>query len=496
MNTVYTRGIKGAHQVRRSLVSLLAGGLLILGLAGCDSTNVEPPSTTGTAPMSVSFTVADGAATGNAVAKDEMVLTDSTGATLQLSRVEMVIREVEFERAEANQRCPSGESTSAINDEACEKVEEGPILVTLPLSDGGPSVAFDAKLPEGTWRAVEFDVHKLEDDNPADSTFLARHDFPAGVSIRAIGMFGQGGVGTEFVFTTDINEEREVEFSPPIEVSGDSPKNVTFAVDLNQWFRTEDGRLVDPARAGDDGRYEDRVEENIETSIEGFEDDDRDGRRDDDFSDDGDDDGADDGNDGDDDGADDGNDGDDDGTDDGDDGDDDGTDDGDDGDDDGADDGDDGDDDGADDGDDGDDDSDDDGDNDGDDGDETGDGENDDDDSDDLDDDESETEVRLVNTGPDPDADGEAEFETEEDRTEFKVEVEDLDPGRYDLRVGDTVEGTIKVGTTDDGTEGEIEFRDPAETGHPQLTFDPRGQHVSVEQNGTVYLEADIPTDA
>ncbi|MFB6098259.1 MAG: hypothetical protein ABEK84_03950, partial [Salinibacter sp.] len=116
---------------------------------------------------------------------------------------------------------------------------------------------------------------------------------------------------------------------------------------------------------------------------------------------------------------------------------------------------------------------------------------------DDGEDDGEETEIEqtLNNTGPDDDASGEAEFEKESNRTEFKVEVEDLDPGTYDLVVADTTRGEIEVVETEDGTEGEIEFRDPSEEDHPQLDFDPRGSHVAVTQNGTVYLEADFPTN-
>jgi hypothetical protein len=106
---------------------------------------------------------------------------------------------------------------------------------------------------------------------------------------------------------------------------------------------------------------------------------------------------------------------------------------------------------------------------------------------------ETEIEVDLQNTGPDSDASGEAEFEQEDDRREFKVEVEDLSPATYDVVVADTVRGQIEVGEGGDG-EGEIEFRDPSEPGHPLLDFDPRGAHVAVEKDGTTYLEVDFPS--
>jgi hypothetical protein len=123
-----------------------------------------------------------------------------------------------------------------------------------------------------------------------------------------------------------------------------------------------------------------------------------------------------------------------------------------------------------------------------------GDGDDDDGDDDDGDDEETEIEVDLENTGPDPDASGEAEYEQEDDRREFKVEVEDLSPGIYDVVVADTARGELDVGNGDD-VEAEIEFRDPAKDGHPLLDFDPRGAHVSVDKEGTTYLEVDFPSD-
>jgi len=97
--------------------------------------------------------------------------------------------------------------------------------------------------------------------------------------------------------------------------------------------------------------------------------------------------------------------------------------------------------------------------------------------------------VGLDNVGPDPDASGSAEFEQRPNRTDFNVEVEDLDDGMYELQVGGAAVAMIMV--NDD--EGEVEFRDPAEPGHMPLDFDPLGQQIDVVQNGTVFLSAVLP---
>jgi hypothetical protein len=107
----------------------------------------------------------------------------------------------------------------------------------------------------------------------------------------------------------------------------------------------------------------------------------------------------------------------------------------------------------------------------------------------------TETEIDLFNTGLDPDASGEAELEQRTNRVDFEVEVENLDVGVYELWVGGELRGEIEVVDTDDGTEGEIEFRDPVEAGKEPLDFDPLGQWISVEQAGNIFLEAQFPSE-
>ena len=107
-------------------------------------------------------------------------------------------------------------------------------------------------------------------------------------------------------------------------------------------------------------------------------------------------------------------------------------------------------------------------------------------------------EVPLVNTGAEPAADGKAEFRIKKkNRMRFKVEVEDLTPANYDLVVGGVMRGVLDVRQLPDGrVEGELEFDTKSEPGKLPLNFDPRGQLVSVERAGTVYLQVVFPGTA
>ena len=103
-------------------------------------------------------------------------------------------------------------------------------------------------------------------------------------------------------------------------------------------------------------------------------------------------------------------------------------------------------------------------------------------------------EADLISTGADGDASGDARLRTRRGRSDFNVEVEDLDAARYDLVVGGVVRAVLDVVEVAPGaTQAEVEFANPVQAGKVLLDFDPRGQLVSVERAGTVYLHVVFP---
>jgi hypothetical protein len=229
--------------------------------------------------LSVLVPTSDGVASAALGPTFDLVLADGNNSLL-ITRVAMVLREVEL-KLQDDDGCDDSSSgsddSSSGADDDCEKFEAGPFLLELPLDGSMEQVAELADVPEGVYDELEFDIHKPEDDTGADLEFLRRHPEFKRVSIRVEGAFN----GEDFVYLTDLNEEQEVDLVPPLVVDGSSSStNVTLVVDVDTWFRRDDGSLVDPATANKGRANEDLVEENIERSIEGFEDDDRDGRDD------------------------------------------------------------------------------------------------------------------------------------------------------------------------------------------------------------------------
>ncbi len=261
----------------RKLIGLGAVLATLVAFAACDE-DTTGPNAGPAAGSTVSFSMMVPAKTTPPAAPrlfgaGSLTLEDGTNS-LVIESAELVLREIEFERVDELAGCDAdeGEAESA-DDDACEEFKTEPILVSLPL-DGSVSQQISAAVDTGTYDEIEFDVHKVSSDDPADEAFLAEHPDLEDVSVRVRGTWN----GVAFEYTNDLNAEQEIEFVTPLVVEeGSGPINVTISIDLSQWFRDAGGALIDPASALKGGANENLVENNIELSIEGFEDDDGDG---------------------------------------------------------------------------------------------------------------------------------------------------------------------------------------------------------------------------
>lgn len=197
--------------------------------------------------------------------------------TLLIESVQLVLREIEFERVE------TVDCDTAPDEDACEKFEGGPHLVDLPLDGSVEVTDIVDVVGDGVYDEVEFDIHKLDDDDPDDVAALnlwiseGKGDF-TDLSIRVSTNFNGAGVQN---FESDLNEEQEIELATPVTVSASTGLTeligITFTVDLDSWFRKGDGTLIDPFTANKGELNENLVKDNIRDSIEGFRDDDHDG---------------------------------------------------------------------------------------------------------------------------------------------------------------------------------------------------------------------------
>ena len=251
--------------MRRIQLALLAAGAL--AAAACDDDETGPD---GRSEVTLSVTTAPAAAPG--LTLDETITVGDD--VLVLESVQLVLREIEFERSESSTDCDEVQG----DDDDCEELEVGPLLLDVPLGTG-IAQELTVVVDTGHYDELEFEIHKPEDDgDDPDAAFIAAHPEFENVSIRVTGTFN----GTPFTYETDLNVEQEHELSPPLIVAESGSVNVTLLVDVSTWFLDAAGTtLVNPATANSGGLNESLVEDNIEQSIQAFEDDDSDGVEDD-----------------------------------------------------------------------------------------------------------------------------------------------------------------------------------------------------------------------
>jgi hypothetical protein len=249
----------------RSSLAALAGLLLV---AACsDGTSPE-----GNLSLSFATRLPGGAmapsrsaAFGAAVTGAD-TLTDGTN-TLVITKAEIVMREIELEPVEVT------DCDVTPKPAGCEEFEAGPVLVDLPLGPGATQ-EFAMAITPGSYKEVEFVIHKISKDAPDEAAFRTAHPEFVEKSIRVQGTFN----GQAFVYETDLDVEQEADFAQPMVVTADmASANLTIRVGVANWFKALNGTLVNPATGNKGGQNESLIKENIKQSVEAFEDHDHDG---------------------------------------------------------------------------------------------------------------------------------------------------------------------------------------------------------------------------
>ncbi len=253
----------------------------VVGLAACsDGTGPSGSSAVpGFGSVTLSLSTGNG---GPSAAAPESVSVG--GHTIVLGKVEVVLREIRLKRVQDSCDCrddsgssgsgapgPSGESS---DDDDCEKFVAGPLLLDLPLG-GGVKRMVSVEVDSGTYRRLEFRIHKPEDDAGDDAFIKAHPDFDR-VSIRATGTYD----GRAFIYISDLNARQRSDLVPPLVVSGTKATDLTLMVDVQRWFVDGQGGLVDPQSGLKGQRNENLVRDNIRRSFRFFKDEDRDGKDD------------------------------------------------------------------------------------------------------------------------------------------------------------------------------------------------------------------------
>lgn len=255
----------------------LTGLLIAVAMAGCGELVTGLDESVNRVSLSVATAGAASASTAAVATRRSVTQTDGQGTTLEITRVAFVLSEIELEADDFE--CP--DDTAAGEDDDCEELERGPILVDF--EPGETTIVRDiavtevpSRLQGATFTEVEFELDVPDDDGGEGADAL----LGPGVSVRVEGCYDAEScdpASPGFTFTSDVEAEQEREVTVEIMGSDNPDTNVTLQVDIDSWFRDGSGTLIDPATAADGGANESLVEENIEASFDAFEDEDEDG---------------------------------------------------------------------------------------------------------------------------------------------------------------------------------------------------------------------------
>ncbi|MGM0432458.1 MAG: hypothetical protein ACQEQU_07085 [Spirochaetota bacterium] len=226
-----------------------------------DSKELSLYTTAGT-PESYTAT---GSTASRATNEELGVATELGGARIVVTKVEMVILELELE-------VDSDNPNSVVED-----IEAGPFLFELPL-DGSSANLFEGILiPEGFYEELEIEVDAPESDDEYISFFIENYpqwDEELDVSIRVTGTYQVADDPAEdFVYRQyDFNEDFEIEFEPALQITG-GETSIVLAINVSTWFLNEAKTgLYNPNEITIDSDEASQVEDNIENSFESFED--------------------------------------------------------------------------------------------------------------------------------------------------------------------------------------------------------------------------------
>ncbi len=244
--------------MKRAILSLMSAAAL---LTGC-SDSVGPGS-----QISLSFTGGASVSSPNPGFLSAPPSSDGANA-LVIDTVQLVLRDIELKRVEV------ADCDVIPEPDGCEKFEVGPVLINLPL-DGTTSTELNIEIDPGSYTQVEFDIHKVSNDDPEDAAFRAAHPYLLDTSIRVKGTFN----GAPFTYVTDLNESQKYDLTLVIDENTAST-NVTIVVDVATWFVDAQLNPIDPNSANKGGDNENLVKDNIKASIKAFEDKNKDGSED------------------------------------------------------------------------------------------------------------------------------------------------------------------------------------------------------------------------
>jgi hypothetical protein len=230
-------------------VTLILGLMFLVGQISCSNSPTSSTPTSGTIKISVKAVTSGAPVSVSKSASQSLAVTTITSAKI-------VISKIKFE--------------SIVNDTLDFRFRQ-PFVQDLMVG-ADVHVIDTIEVPFGSYKESEIEIDDLE---PEDGEVYNQNPDLQDLSIRVEGSFN----GNPFVFTSDLSEEQEREFEPPLVLDENSPStNIVLVLNLDMWFVDSNGNPLDPSLPNNKSI----IENNIKNSLQVFEDEDDDGEDDDD----------------------------------------------------------------------------------------------------------------------------------------------------------------------------------------------------------------------
>lgn len=227
--------------MKTSLTIFLTGIILLLSACTDDTAaTTTPASTNGTMSLSSSYTTSVLGKITSASAVDSITVT----------RARFIIKDIKFKNA----------FEDSLNFKA------NAFVLDLNLAGTEQNIAV-AEVPFGSYKRMEFDVHRIESKTLSGRTDTAQFaDFLKGerYSVIISGTVKINGKDTTFTYRSKIDAKQKIDITPPMTVSKDTADVKTvLRLSSAKWFKNNAGVLLDP----NDKNNEGVIDENIKVSI-------------------------------------------------------------------------------------------------------------------------------------------------------------------------------------------------------------------------------------
>lgn len=187
------------------------------------------------------------------------LLKDAAVSSVTVTSAHVVFHEIEFESPD---------------EDSLDYELQRPFIQDL-MSIDLPQVIDNIPVPFGTYKEVEIEIDELKAE---DGQIYNDNPQLQNLSVLVTGYL-DGDQNQSFVFTSDIDEEVEIEIDSLFTIDENTPSTqIVLTIDVNAWFIDKDGFALDPRS----GENKSEIENNIAKSIDAFEDENDDGEDNDD----------------------------------------------------------------------------------------------------------------------------------------------------------------------------------------------------------------------